>query len=369
MSDTTTKPWIHSPTVDGFFILGPAMLATGLGALGHRYLPQTQDIPVWAWVLLVMSIDVGHVYSTLYRTYFDKEELKRNRDLYILTPLLCWLGGVVLYSFGWMYFWRSLAYLAVFHFIRQQYGFMRLYSRKEKDASSAAKWADRAVIYMATIYPLIYWHTHIPRNFHWFIEGDFVAISWPALDQIGFGLYIAAIAGYLAKEIYSYRMTSQFNLPRNLLVLGTLVSWYVGIVVFNGDLAFTATNVVAHGIPYMALIWIYSRKKSEQDIKAGTGTLLAGIRYVSMRFIPLFVAVLVFFGFVEEGLWDALVWREHASVFKVFWSLPQLADPSVLAWVVPFLALPQSTHYVLDGFIWRLKSPKIEWKKFVFKES
>jgi hypothetical protein len=25
----------------------------------------------------------------------------------------------------------------------------------------------------------------------------------------------------------------------------------------------------------------------------------------------------------------------------------------VLMWLVPLLALPQSTHYVLDGFIWR----------------
>jgi hypothetical protein len=24
-------------------------------------------------------------------------------------------------------------------------------------------------------------------------------------------------------------------------------------------------------------------------------------------------------------------------------------------WLVPLLALPQSTHYVLDGFIWRRK--------------
>jgi hypothetical protein len=25
-------------------------------------------------------------------------------------------------------------------------------------------------------------------------------------------------------------------------------------------------------------------------------------------------------------------------------------------WLVPLLALPQATHYVLDGFIWRRKS-------------
>ncbi len=31
---------------------------------------------------------------------------------------------------------------------------------------------------------------------------------------------------------------------------------------FQGDLIFTLLNVVAHGIPYMGLIWIYGEKKA-----------------------------------------------------------------------------------------------------------
>ena len=57
--------------------------------------------------------------------------------------------------------------------------------------------------------------------------------------------------------------------------------------------------------------------------------------------------------YLEEGVWDGLVWREHGRVFGWFQSLPTVADPAVLAWLVPLLALPQATHYVLDGFIWR----------------
>jgi hypothetical protein len=58
---------------------------------------------------------------------------------------------------------------------------------------------------------------------------------------------------------------------------------------------------------------------------------------------------------VEEGAWDFLVWREHAAAF---FGLSALPDPGLgaaaLALAVPFLALPQSTHYVLDAWIWRM---------------
>ena len=32
---------------------------------------------------------------------------------------------------------------------------------------------DQIAIYMATIYPLVYWHTY-PRNFQWFSDFDVV---------------------------------------------------------------------------------------------------------------------------------------------------------------------------------------------------
>ena len=47
------------------------------------------------------------------------------------------------------------------------------------------------------------------------------------------------------------------------------------------------------------------------------------------------------------------MWREHGAVFDWFQQLLAVAAPGVLMWVVPLLALPQSTHYVLDGFSWR----------------
>ena len=60
--------------------------------------------------------------------------------------------------------------------------------------------------------------------------------------------------------------------------------------------------------------------------------------------------------YLEEALWDVMIWREHTQFFQWFAFLPSVSDHTLLALLVPLLALPQATHYVLDGFIWKVRS-------------
>ena len=64
----------------------------------------------------------------------------------------------------------------------------------------------------------------------------------------------------------------------------------------------------------------------------------------------MFLAAVWALAYVEELLWDRGVWFERSWLFGG-WNLE--------AWrglLVPLLAVPQLTHYVLDGFIWRRRS-------------
>jgi hypothetical protein len=358
------QPWIASRSIDLGFIVGPAFLITALVVFFRDKIALVDGTPPWAWLLLVVGVDVSHVYSTIFRTYLDKEELRKRSALYTLAPLVAWIAGVMLYSVSGLAFWRVLAYLAVFHFIRQQYGFMMIYARGERARPKWTRYIDQAAIYLATIFPLVYWHCHkLPIS--WFIEGDFFYIDKPMLGLAAGAVFAAVMLAYIVKEIYFAQKEGTVNVPKNLLLLGTALSWSAGIVIFSNDLAFTATNVIAHGIPYTALIWIYGR--NQRDMRGPSKPYVSHFvsKFFNVEMIPVYIALLFAFAFFEEGLWDGLVWRDHTHIFAAFRYLPRVDSESVMIWLVPLLSLPQSVHYILDAFIWKHNLKDSEWKKIL----
>jgi hypothetical protein len=351
-SQIKDSPWLGYKTAEVLFILLPGILSCLAVIVFKDYFESETDVnPVW-WLILVLGIDVSHVYSTLYRTYFEEESFKQNRDLYTYTPIACLVIGIMLYSIHPMAFWRCLAYLAVFHFMRQQYGIMKLYERKEV-LSKGTKWLNTISIYAAVLYPILFWHLEPNRQFSWFVEGDFLLVSSPLFIQIISWAYGILVMLFVINTLYLLVQKKQFNLPKNIWIISTMATWYIGIVAFNTDLIFTSLNIVSHGIPYMALIWIYGRKKSSHQEVGGF------LKHLFSNYgIVLFVLILLGFAFIEEALWDAMVWREHDLFFKDFWVLPHFTETSILSILVPLLSLPQVTHYVLDAYIWKVRKPE-----------
>jgi hypothetical protein len=373
-----SQPWLSSQKWDLLWIISPAFISTAAVLLFRQQMLEAQNVPLWVWVCFILLIDVAHVYATLFRTYLDRQAFSRNKAILVAAPLIAWIGGSLLYCLDEIFFWRALAYLAVFHFIRQQFGFMVLYSRREDDQAKRFRFLDGAAIYAATIYPVLFWHTHL-RNFCWFVPGDFFQSAPVALCEIGFALYAAIACAYIAKEIYLTFKLHTFNLPKNLILLGTALSWWVGIISINSDVAFTITNVVSHGVPYMALVWLYHGGKkgaaekgtaklavkekleaTESDVAAKSPDAKAWQAALLSNALVFFL-FLAFLAYIEEGFWDGLIWREHLSVFAPFARLPLIGDAALLGLLVPFLSLPQSTHYLLDGFIWRVKERNNIW--------
>ncbi len=351
-----SQPWIGNKTTEIIFILLPPFISLLLIFLFPQFFQNVKSMPDAGWVILILLVDVAHVYTTLFRTYFDSGAFKKQQFLLYAVPFIGFILGVIAYSISSILFWRLLAYVAVFHFIRQQYGFMRVYSRKE-NAGYYARFIDKITIYYATIYPVIYWHLKGPRNFNWFTDNDFVYLNAANLLNAFTVLYWITLLVFIGKEIYQYKKTTAINIPKLAVITGTLVSWYFGIIYFNGDMAFTILNVVSHGIPYMALIWMYGKKNYSLPQKGNRFLQLVFSKYG----IVLFLALIFLFAFIEEGLWDFIVWKEHGLVFN-FSMLPQVnVSDKALCFIVPLLALPQITHYILDGFIWKIKEDNFKW--------
>ncbi len=343
------QPWLGKPVTDILFILLPPFFSLLVIAAFPALFRNNDQVPDTWWVVLVLLIDVAHVYSTLYRTYLDPAVRRQLGRPLLLIPLLSFAGGVLLYATDPMWFWRILAYLAVFHFVRQQYGFMRLYSRQEQQKPLAV-FIDKCTIYYATLYPLLYWHLAGPRNFAWFVKGDFLLLPAAGLLPLATGLYVLVLVAYIIKEVYTAIQQRWLNLPKTAIITGTILSWYFGIVYFNGDLAFTLLNVVSHGIPYMALVWIYGQKQVQGSKAPGSLRLFFG-RYG----ILLFLGLIFLLAYIEEGLWDWTLWQEHQDIFSVFHKISMQPGDTLLCFIVPVLTLPQVTHYIIDGYIWKKK--------------
>jgi hypothetical protein len=129
----------------------------------------------------------------------------------------------------------------------------------------------------------------------------------------------------------------------------TALLWHAGIVVFDGDFAFSVTNVLAHGVPYFGFVLLAQRKAAAAREAAGRRPVLADL---GARHAALFLAPLFLLAFLEEWGWDRLVWHENGAVFPGADVVP---GPVLLALLVPLLALPQATHYLLDAWIWKVR--------------
>ncbi|HEV3203118.1 MAG TPA: hypothetical protein VGY77_01985 [Gemmataceae bacterium] len=320
--------------------LGSAVVSLAALGIGSYLGYLDNKTPDWTWVPAFLLIDIAHVWATGFRTYFDRKELLRRPWLYSLVPVIGLFLGIALYSEGHIVFWRVLAYLAVFHFVRQQYGWVALYRAKLGERDRLGYWIDSFAIYLATLYPLIYWHSHLPRDFWWFVQDDFTALP-PILERLTAPVYWSALGLYALRSLKSWFILRRPNPGKDIVVVTTAVCWYAGIVAFNSDYSFTVTNVFIHGVPYLALVYWYRFARSTAET-AGPGHI---------QRLTTFLGLLWLLAYGEEMLWDRGVWHERAGMFGASWDWENL---KII--MVPLLALPQFTHYILDGFIWRRKS-------------
>jgi hypothetical protein len=335
--EARTRWWLFTPAVDLSVFLGSAIVAVFALFVGARF--GVSETPDWTWIWAILLIDVAHVWATAFRVYLDPAEVRRRLALYLLTPIIGLSLGIALYSESDIWFWRTLAYLAVFHFVRQQYGWVALYRARMNERGQLGKWIDTIAVYMATLYPLAYWHTNLPREFWWFLKDDFAPLP-TLVERVLWPVYCLSLAVYFARSLYRWLIKREINPGKDIVVGTTALCWYLGIVALNSDYAFAVTNVIIHGVPYLALVYFYARRRREESNRV----------YRLLARSPLiFLASLWVFAFVEELFWHRSVWHERTWLFGGAWD--SLAEIKFI--IVPLLALPQLTHYLLDGFIWR----------------
>ncbi|HEY8072513.1 MAG TPA: hypothetical protein VIF62_00340, partial [Labilithrix sp.] len=231
--------WLFSRNVDLGVFLGAAAVSFGALGIGKAAGVLDAETPGWAFVPAIILCDVAHVWATIFRTYLDPAERRARKRLFTIAPLAGFVASIALFALGEATFWRALAYLAIFHFVRQQYGWVALYRARAGETEGRA--IDTIAIYAATLWPLLYWHTHLPRRFSWFVAGDIVALP-SFVMPIATVIYVAALVAYAIRAATLW-LRGTPNPGKDVVVATTALAWYVGIVALDSDYAFTVTNV------------------------------------------------------------------------------------------------------------------------------
>ena len=337
-----STPTLVSVRHDFAWFVLPGLLAAFAG-LAVGLLPATTETRegggLGLWIAGVLLVDVAHVYASLYRTYLDPQARRLHRKRLWIIPMLCLWFGVLLHLESPLAFWSVLAYVAIFHFIKQHLGFALLYVRAGQEDAIDRKLVT-AAIWAGTLGPVLYWHAHLPTRFTWFVQGDLVTGAPGWLGTLALWGQAPIWVAFVVRRVRLWRQGRANPLLLALVVLPA-INWHLGMVVFDDDRVFTITNVFFHGVPYFALVWVAGGRDRVASRVKNAGP--AGLALV-------FYGLLVLLACTEEALWDRLVWHDRPELFG---SSDVELSTFAASFVVSLLTVPQATHYVLDRFIWR----------------
>ena len=83
------SPWIASPRKDLWIVL-PPFVVVAIALLFHAQLATIESkYSWWTWLVLIVLVDVAHVYASIFRTYLLPQAWAKQRALYVGIPLLC----------------------------------------------------------------------------------------------------------------------------------------------------------------------------------------------------------------------------------------------------------------------------------------
>src|SRR6267143_1881714 len=143
--------WIISARVDLVWFIGSVITSYALLILYVSGIVPLLPLVV-AWAIL---IDAPHVFGTFSRTYFDRIE-RRQRARLLWGSLLFFVVGpvIVIAGAGFVFFFLA-ALWAYYHLVKQHYGFMVLYKKKNGDLAATDNALDRLFLLFAFNYPFV----------------------------------------------------------------------------------------------------------------------------------------------------------------------------------------------------------------------
>lgn len=327
-----SRRYIVSPLFDWVFFIGSPLLAVGV-VLGAAEL-----LPPWTvktYVLVYMA--VGHHVPTFLRAYSDRAEFSRNRFRLVGIPLLVlpvlaaayWIDARIV---ALIFVWDQ------FHFVRQNYGMMRIYDAK---AGVKSRWRinlDQWLCFSAFVAIVAHsdFYTHVYAET--FFDLGLTIPDWvgDAIARISLAVAITVGIAWVGEIYGRFTRGEPIAVPKLAMFATTYGVWTFAYVTISDPFLSYPISSFFHCLQYDAFAWSYGRNQSRGSSSEDRSPLL---RYLYQgRTIWLYVLAIGAYGFVSmlgHGLYPMLVLNATTGVL----------------------------HYYYDSFIWKVR--RVEFRRYL----
>lgn len=361
--EITTKPvasaislrWIISARDDLVWFIG-SVLSSYL--LLFLYVKGFVSLLVMAatWAIL---IDAPHVFGTFSRTYFDRTERKNRARLlwgsllfFAVGPLLVWAGA------GFVFFFVA-ALWAYYHLVKQHYGFMVLYKKKNGDLAKVDNALDRLFLLFAFNYPFIEFIARDPEAM-----ARVPAALRGGVDGLSTILLIATVVlgfAWLARQVQRALVGEPLNVPKYLLLAAAIpMHWIVLLTPMpHKPIAIVAILTIYHNLQYHRLIWFHNKKYNRMTVSrtqdsnslgSDSDQVNYGAASVISRHVAYYIGFGILFGIIYQGPRQLLGYLSFQNA-----TAGATAQPLMIQLGISFLWGYAFIHYYLDSKIWRVR--------------
>ncbi len=293
------------------------------------------------WLTVAASAALGHHLPGMMRAYGDRDLFARFRARFIVAPIALGLAATcaVVWDLAGVVFVFSV--WGIWHFAMQTHGFARIYDGRVGEHSRRAAWLDRLTClgWFGTV--ALSSDSMLVHHLQLWAQGGGAPVALEAIDAVrrvwfgATGVVTVLMLGNFVKSRFGECPQS----PVKLLLLVTSLGfyWYIHVSVPDLLVAF-ALYEIFHDVQYLAIVWLFNRRRVEQGASVGPAT--QRIFQPGAGRVALYVGLVAAYGML------AIV---RASV------APGAVDSALKAFIIASSLL----HYYYDGFIWKVREPVV----------
>jgi Flp pilus assembly protein TadD len=279
----------------------------------------------------------GHHLPGMMRAYGDRALFQRFKIRFIAAP-------VFLLTVSFFFASRDLEGLTVivllwgiWHAVMQVYGFLRIYDAKVKSFAPLTSRLDMLMCIGWFGVGVLYSPGRIGVILEKFYESGGPLI--PAAGLVGFQWFWGSATALVTLAFFAnVGLQWKKGVPPSPIKLVAMASsfafWWFAMVSIHNVILGVAIWEIFHDVQYLAIVWIFNRKRAENDPGAGSFTRFLFRR--SGLMVGLYVGLVFAYGYLTL--------------------LPELIEAQTLKnGLVALLVTSTLLHFYYDGFIWKVR--------------